>query len=135
MVCYTEYILSIIGWYLGIIGKILGNPWKHNRKIFEHNWRRPIDRATIVHFNCVGSDRPTIRDLNNFVVPSVGSRWYNLGIQLLEPQFIEILWGLKNENKNTDVGWVAKYYRYKKCHLGTVAWLNPDLPGHQYWIK
>jgi len=27
-----------------------------------------------------------LRDLNNFIVPFVGGKWYNLGVQLLDPK-------------------------------------------------
>ena len=35
----------------------------------------------------VGCDRPVLRDLVNHVTPSVANRWYDLGLQLLDPKY------------------------------------------------
>ena len=50
----------------------------------------------------VGSDRPTIRDLNNFVVPYVGSKWYMLSFQLLDQQYVETIQSLKKDNRSAE---------------------------------
>ena len=50
----------------------------------------------------VGSDRPTMRDLSNFVVPYVGSKWYMLSFQLLDPQYTETMQSLKKDNRNVE---------------------------------
>jgi len=47
----------------------------------------------------LGSDRPALRDLNNFVVPYVGGKWFNLGIQLLDQEDETKLHSLKADHR------------------------------------
>ena len=44
------------------------------------------------------SDRPALRDLANFVVPKASARWYNLGLQLFDPQDEGLLSSMKTES-------------------------------------
>ena len=37
-------------------------------------------------FPLIENDCPALRDLANFVVPYANAKWYNLGLQLFEPQ-------------------------------------------------
>ena len=49
------------------------------------------------------NDRPTLKDLANFVVPQASARWYNLGVQLFEPRDVGILNSMKiKANKPLD---------------------------------
>ena len=60
-------------------------------------------KCVLLHYTYVGSDRPMLCDLNTFVVPFVGSKWYNLGIQLLDSKSEATLRHWKTENhKNVD---------------------------------
>ena len=43
------------------------------------------------------SDRPPLRDLANFVVPQASARWYNLGLQLLDPRDEGVLHSMKTQ--------------------------------------
>ena len=43
-----------------------------------------------------------MRDLNNFVVPSVGSKWYMLSYQLLDQGYTASMQSLKKENRNVE---------------------------------
>ena len=70
-------------------------------------------------FDCIGSDQPTIKDLNNLVVPSVGSKWYNLGIQLLDQQCIEMLRGLRDDNKNVEYCCTEMLFEWIKTTVDT----------------
>lgn len=50
----------------------------------------------------IGSDCPSLRDLNNFVAPYVGAKWFNLGLQLLKQNDEQKLYNLK-ANPSRDV--------------------------------
>ena len=50
-------------------------------------------------FILLGNDQPALRDLANFVVPKVSERWYQLGLQLLDPQNEDTLHRMKKETK------------------------------------
>ena len=43
-----------------------------------------------------------MRDLNNFVVPFVGSKWYMLSYQLLDQQHTVSMQSLRKENRNDE---------------------------------
>ena len=43
------------------------------------------------------SDRPPLRDLANFVVLEASARWYNLGLQLLDPRDEGVLHSMKTQ--------------------------------------
>ena len=47
------------------------------------------------------SDRPTLRDLVNFVVPQACAKWYNLGLQLFNPRDEGILTSMKKETSKS----------------------------------
>ena len=47
------------------------------------------------------SDRPTLRDLVNFVVPQASARWYNLGLLLFGPRDEGILHSMKMETSKS----------------------------------
>jgi len=65
----------------------------------------------------LGSNRPALRDLNNFVVPYVGGKWFNLGIQLFKQEDETKLHSLKADHRKdlddlcTDMftHWLALY--------------------------
>ena len=48
------------------------------------------------------SERPTLKDLANFVVPLASARWYYLGIQLFDSQDIGKLQSMKKEYKTLE---------------------------------
>ena len=51
----------------------------------------------------LGKDRPSLRDLANFVVPHVSHKWYNLGLQLFDRRDEGKLKNMKEEtNKRPD---------------------------------
>jgi len=51
----------------------------------------------------LGNDLPALRDLNNFVVPYVGNKWFNLGLQLIDPANESLLYNMKaDRHKNFD---------------------------------
>ena len=63
-----------------------------------------------------GNDRPTLRDITNHVIPSVAHKWYNLGLQLLDPKYeneLNIIEADKNDATTC-------------CRKMLVRWLNTD---------
>ena len=50
----------------------------------------------------LGSDHPSLRDLTNFVVPRVSCKWYNLGLQLIDPKNATLLDNLKSDSNNAE---------------------------------
>ena len=53
---------------------------------------------------CVGSDRPSLKDLYDHVVNNVADRWRDLGVQLLRPDQEEILDIIAANHPNDVVG-------------------------------
>ena len=47
---------------------------------------------------CAGHQRPTLKYLNRYVRQPLGSRWHDLGIELLEADNVEILNRINSEN-------------------------------------
>ena len=45
---------------------------------------------------------PNLKDLSNFVVPKVGSKWYMLGVQLLDQQYVATLQTIKADCKKAE---------------------------------
>ena len=70
----------------------------------------------------VGSDRPTMRDLSNFVVPSVGSKWYMLSFQLLDPQYTETMQSLKKDNRNVEECCIEMFNDWLRTEPKNATW-------------
>jgi len=49
----------------------------------------------------LGTDRPLLRDLSNFVSPNVGGKWFTLGLQLIDQAHTSVLFNMKNYLHNT----------------------------------
>jgi len=45
----------------------------------------------------LGSNRPALRDLDNFVVPRASPKWYSLGLQLFDPRDEGVLNSMRSE--------------------------------------
>ena len=52
-------------------------------------------------FLLIESDRPTLRDLANFVVPHASARWYYLGLQLFNQKDVGLLRSMKIETNKS----------------------------------
>ena len=50
----------------------------------------------------LGNDCPSLKDLNNFVVPYVANKWYRLGIQLFAEDAKQKLDSLRAEMRNME---------------------------------
>jgi len=64
----------------------------------------------------VGCDRPALRDVRNYVIPSVANHWYDLGLQLLDPKYeneLNIIEADKDDTKTC-------------CRKMFNKWLNTD---------
>ena len=64
-----------------------------------------------------GRDRPTLRDLMIHVVPLVATKWYDLGVVLLEPKYQHELISIEADVRN-DVATC--------CRKMFSKWLNSD---------
>ena len=65
----------------------------------------------------IGHDRPKLRDLVNHVVPSVATKWYDLGLQLLDPKY------------DTELDIIEANSRYDEktgCRKMFSKWLNTE---------
>jgi len=73
---------------------------------------------------CVGTDKPTVKLLNNFVRDKVAPRWYDLGVQLLNEVQREML-NIIDKNNRHDV--------QECCTKMFDHWLNVDIGAN--WNK
>ena len=64
-----------------------------------------------------GCDRPTLRDLTIHVIPLVATKWYDLGIELLEPKHQNELNSIEGDTRNVAVTCCRKMFS---------KWLNTD---------
>ena len=64
-----------------------------------------------------GSDRPTLRDLTIHVIPSVATRWYELGLVLLDTKYQNQLSIIEADVKNDAITCCRKMFS---------KWLNTD---------
>ena len=49
------------------------------------------------------TDRPALRDLANFVVPRASHKWYFIGLQLFDPNDVEVLTNMRaHKSRNSD---------------------------------
>ena len=64
-----------------------------------------------------GRDRPTLRDLMIHVIPSVATKWYELGLMLLDPKYENELNTIEADTRN-DVATC--------CRKMFSKWLNTD---------
>ena len=55
----------------------------------------------VISYIYLENDRPLMKDIVNFVVPDVQRKWYDLGLQLLDPRDEGFLQGLKLQYPNT----------------------------------
>lgn len=69
-----------------------------------------------------GSDRPAIRDLNNLVVPYIGSKWYALGFQLLDQQYEETLQSLRKDNKHVEDCCMEMLHEWLRTEPQNATW-------------
>ena len=51
----------------------------------------------------LGNDRPSMRDLHNHIIPAVASKWWELGVQLLNPSTSHNILEIIKENHPQDV--------------------------------
>ena len=65
----------------------------------------------------LGSDRPTLRDLTIHVIPSVATRWYELGLVLLDAKYQNELSIIEADIKNDAITCCRKMFN---------KWLNTD---------
>ena len=70
----------------------------------------------------VGSDRPTMRDLSNFVVPHVGTKWYMLSIQLLDQQHVDDMQWLNKENRSVDDSCMEMLNEWLRTESKNATW-------------
>jgi len=56
----------------------------------------------IIIVNFVGCDTPAMRDLSIFVVPHIGSTWFNLGLELFDHNNQYKVHKIKDHNKKPD---------------------------------
>ena len=54
-------------------------------------------------YDTVGCDRPILRDLVNHVVPFVSNQWYELGLQLLDPDYAHELDTIEAADMKNDI--------------------------------
>jgi len=69
-------------------------------------------------YGTVGCDRPALRDLADHVIPSVASQWYNLGVQLLDPEYTNELDHIEATDMMNDTKTC--------CRKMFSKWLNTD---------
>ena len=69
------------------------------------------------NFIVTGRDRPTLRDLSTHVIPLVNTKWYDLGLQLLDPKYENELDTIEADTKNDAATCCRKMFR---------KWLNTD---------
>ena len=50
---------------------------------------------------CIGNGRPVLRDLSNFVSPHIGSKWFILGLQLIDQAHTSVLFNMKEYHHKT----------------------------------
>ena len=48
----------------------------------------------------IGGTRPTMKDINRHVIPSVATSWYSLGLELLDPEHEKSLEIIEEGNKH-----------------------------------
>ena len=70
-----------------------------------------------MNYNETGFDRPTLRDLTIHVIPSVATRWYELGVVLLDPKYQNELAIVEADTRNDVVTCCRKMF---------IKWLNTD---------
>ena len=70
-----------------------------------------------------GNDKPTMKNLSNSVVPKVGLKWYMLGFQLLDQQYVATLRTIKADRKNPEDSCIEMFDE----------WLTTD--GDATWNK
>ena len=66
---------------------------------------------------------PILRDLATHVIPSVATKWYSLGLQLLDPKYENELNTIEEDTRNTATC----------CRKMFSKWLNTD--EHASWNK
>ena len=64
-----------------------------------------------------GGDRPTLRDLMIHVIPSVATKWYELGLMLLDPKYENELNTIEADTRNDAATCCRKMFS---------KWLNTD---------
>ena len=62
------------------------------------------------NFNTTGRDRPTLRDIAIHVIPSVATRWYELGLVLLDTKYHNELNIIEADNRNVVVTCCRKMF-------------------------
>ena len=72
----------------------------------------------------VGRDRPILRDLTIHVIPSVATKWYELGLVLLDPKYQNELSVIEADTRNDAATCCRKMFS---------KWLNTD--EHASWNK
>jgi len=75
----------------------------------------------------VGGDLPSLRDLANFVVPRVSSKWYHLGVQLIDSKHVTIL-----DNLRADI--TVKGLE-ERCTEMFKEWLRTEDKDKATWSK
>ena len=75
----------------------------------------PINRK-----HCTDSSHPTMKDLNEYVTPLVATKWYDLGLQLLETKYERELDIIEENYKN---------YVKKCCRQMFSKWLETRSAG------
>lgn len=76
-----------------------------------------------MHILCtVGHERPTFRYLNRHVRQSVASKWYDLGIQLLEEDNIEELDVIRYQHPADNSACCRKMFRLWLSLQSTASW-------------
>ena len=81
----------------------------------------------LFNFNTTGQHRPTLRDLMIHVIPSVATRWYELGVVLLDSKYHNELTIIEADIRNDAVTCCRKMFS---------KWLNTDeLAGWDKLIK
>ena len=81
----------------------------------------------LFNFNTTGQHRPTLRDLMIHVIPSVATRWYELGLVLLDSKYQNELTIIEADIRNDAVTCCRKMFS---------KWLNTDeLAGWDKLIK
>jgi len=73
---------------------------------------------------CVGTDRPTVKLLNNLVRDKVAPKWYDLGVQLLN-EGQQLMLNIIEKNNSHDV--------QECCTKMFDYWLNVDVGAN--WNK
>ena len=72
----------------------------------------------------IGRDRPILRDLTIHVIPSVVTKWYELGLMLLDPKYQNELSVIEADTRNDAATGCRKMFS---------KWLNTD--EHASWNK